>query len=151
MIGQLTVKLLLLLALIVGCQDGVAPLWSQAKPETNIRVNPVTKSVTLHNSKDVKVTIEEFSGSTKDGTTWKIAGLVLDDQASDVRLANVAQLELVDRITQTAIDGIMRGFAEIISETIAPLRGASITAETPLGKGGIKLGDGKAEPDEKIE
>ena len=81
-----------------GCAHGVAPLWSQAKPETVITFDPFKRAIYFHNSKDVDLSIEEFTGQT-DGTTWTLKGVKVVDNASAVRQANVQQLNAIGPIT----------------------------------------------------
>lgn len=124
------------------CSQGHAPLWSQANPQTTIRLNPLTKTIDVFNSKDVSISIESFSGKTKDGSTWELKNLALTDSSSSVRQANVAQLEVADRITRTAILSSGEAIANVISEAIVPLKGANVQLETPIGSGSVTTGSG---------
>lgn len=130
------------LVLFSGCTQGQSPLWSQANPQTTIRLNPFTKTIDVFNSKDVSITIESFAGKTKDGASWELKNLQLIDSASTVRQANVAQLELVDRITKTSISEIFNGFSKMISEGLMPIKGANAKLETPIGTSDITTGGG---------
>lgn len=78
---------------LCGCSEGVAPLLSQAKPETVINFDPISRTIHVHNSKDVDVTIESARYVGKDGDTFELNGLAFRDNASIVRQANVAQLQ----------------------------------------------------------
>jgi hypothetical protein len=131
-----------IIAATSGCAHGVQPLWSQAKPETVVTVNPVTRTVTLHNSKDVNVSLEGLTATGSEGQSLVIEKLVFTDEASSVRQANVAQLELVDRITRTAFESFGAAMGKILSEALMPVKGAAVTIDTPIGSGGITTGGG---------
>ncbi len=128
------------LLLSPGCGRGHAPLWSQANPQTEVSVNPITKTITLFNNKDVNLSFEEFSGTTAEGATWAVKGLSIVDQSSPVRAANVQQLELAERITRAAFEGFGESLGRIIAEAMAPLRGATASIETPVGSGSVTSG-----------
>ena len=128
------------LLLTPGCGRGHAPLWSQANPQTELSVNPITKTITLFNNKDVNLSFEEFSGTTAEGATWAVKGLSIVDQSSPVRAANVGQLELAERITRAAFEGFGESFGRIIAEAMAPLRGATASIEAPVGSGSVTTG-----------
>ena len=128
------------LLLIAGCGRGHAPLWSQANPQTEVSVNPITKTITLFNNKDVNLSFEEFSGTTAEGATWAVKGLSIVDQSSPVRTANAGQLELAERITRAAFEGFGESFGRIVAEAMVPLRGATASIETPVGSGSVTTG-----------
>ncbi len=128
------------LLLSPGCGRGHAALWSQANPQTEVSVNPLTKTITLFNNKDVNLSFEEFSGTTADGATWAVKGLSIVDQSSPVRAANAGQLELAERITRAAFEGFGESLGRIIAEAMAPLRGATASLETPVGVGNVTTG-----------
>ena len=144
----LVLSALFVLLALPGCGRGHAPLWSQANPQTEVAFNPITRTLTLFNNKDVNLTVEEFSGETAEGAKWVVRGLTIVDQSSPVRLANVQQLEVAERITRAAFEGFGEAFGKIIAEAMAPLRGASATVETPIGSGSIATGGGG---DAKVE
>ncbi len=134
------------LLLISGCGRGHAPLWSQANPQTEVSVNPITKTITLFNNKDVNLSFEEFSGTTAEGATWAVKGLSIVDQSSPVRAANAGQLELAERITRAAFEGFGEAFGRIVAEAMAPLRGATASIETPVGSGSVATGGNAKTP-----
>lgn len=86
------------LAVTPGCSPGTAPMWSQAKPETLIKFDPVSKTLYFHNSKDVDLKMERVVIEA-DGTKLTMEGLSVIDNASSVRTANVAQLDAIGPIT----------------------------------------------------
>ncbi len=128
--------------LAVGCQAGVQPLWSQAKPETVVKINPLSRTVTVHNSTDTDISLGEFSGKTAAGTEWRVTDLKFVANASSVRTANVAQMEMSRQIT----DAVMQGFAAWLAQAMAPLRGANVTIDTPIGGGSLTTGGQETEP-----
>lgn len=105
----------------LACQKGVAPVWSTANPSTEITVNPVTKTITVFNNKDVDVTLEEFSGGTAGGTTWKVKNVKIIDGASGVREANIGQMKAGTEMTAAAFDGATKLVTSAITAAMPAL------------------------------
>lgn len=99
-------KFFFCLILLTGCSEGVQPLWSQAKPETIINFNPVSKTVHLHNSKDVNIKIKKIQVKTEKGTEALVEDLEIQDSASTVRTANVEQLKAATELTKVAMEPV---------------------------------------------
>jgi len=94
------------LMIVCGCAGrGWAPLWSQASPETMITVNPLQKTITLYNSKDVSVEMGKFAGKYNDAE-WSVEGLKFLDTASAVREANVQQMAAAAELTRILADKV---------------------------------------------
>lgn len=99
---KLLSALVLAACLCAGCQHGVAPLFSQAAPETYVEFDPITKRMILHNSKDTTLKIKKaLAKKTSDGGyEMELNDVDLIDNASNPRLANVQQLAQVKSITR---------------------------------------------------
>jgi len=63
------------------------------KPTTEIRMNPMTRTLTVTNTKDVDITIDELYVDWRpDGGTVKVKKFVVSDKSSPVVTANVQQM-----------------------------------------------------------
>lgn len=115
--------------LLPSCGPGIAPLWSQANPVTEIKVDPLSRTMSVYNSKDVSIKVEEFGGKSKDGAEFHVKGLELIDNASGPRLANVQQLEAVATVTAE----IMKPIDNFLQVIAAKIPGGSVTPPTTTG------------------
>jgi len=134
-----------------GCMKGDSSLWTKANPQTEITVNPLTKTITVFNNKDVDVTLDEFSGHGEN-TSWTVKNLIISDKSSPVREADALQLEMAERITAAAF----KGAGDVIARIVSPLIGASADVDTPIGGGSVRLGTGTpttqpAAPSDSVE
>lgn len=94
--------------LLTGCQAGVQPLWSKAKPETLASFDPLSHSFYFHNSKDVSIDIDEASATWGQGNSFMLKGFHVKDAASQVRLADVEQLKASAQL-QESINNLFIG------------------------------------------
>lgn len=123
----------------LGCSQGVAPLWSQANPCTSIKINPITKTVSIYSNDGKTFTAERIYARWGENEI-EVTNLGVEDRSVENREANVAQMEVADRITGTAIRETFAGLTGMIREGLIPLRGASGSIDTPIGRGDITLG-----------
>lgn len=123
----------------VGCGRGAVPLWSQANPQTSISINPITRTISCF-SNDGKTLSAERIYAKWDGHSIEVVNLRIEDRSVENRTANVQQLDMAGRVTQTAVREIFAGVASWLREGIAPLRGASAEIDTPIGSGTVELG-----------
>ena len=108
---------LCLLLLVVSCVS--IPGCAFIKPETKIGVNPITKTVSVYNTKDVDLTVDRITATTKDGGSLSVENLVISDKASSVIEANVKQMLAFVEQQKAANEGIqivMTNLAAVIKE-----------------------------------
>lgn len=84
---------------LVGCSRGTAPLLSQAAPETYFSVDPISRKIEFHNSKDVEFTVEEVV-ARKGDAEMIVKNLAVKDTSSSVRTANVEQINAAAGVTR---------------------------------------------------
>jgi hypothetical protein len=122
----------LVLIVLGGCQPGVAPLWSQAKPETLIEIDPIARKLYVHNSKDVTIKVAELLAESKDGSKMSVKDLELIDNASNPRLANVEQLKQVEAITIAAMEPLNTFMQAVGAGVSAKLASGASTTTAPV-------------------
>jgi hypothetical protein len=136
----------LLFSLIV-----LIPACAYNKPTTELRVNPMTRSVAFTNTKDVDATVEKVAVTwSNDGGSFEIDGFTVSDQASPVIKENVQQMLAFAEQQRAANEGIIGTVRELggwISELrqmtallTQLLRGSQIQLDTPIGSGSGTLG-----------
>lgn len=107
---------------LCGCENA---LFTKANPRTEIRYGPAS----LYNSKDVDATLDEFSYTTADGGSATLKGLILRDNASGVRNADVNQINaLVNQ--QLAFNAGIEAFGKAFTmgaQAVMPWLGMSAT------------------------
>lgn len=120
----LAITAAMLAALLAGCA-GIEGK-QVANPATVLRFDPSRRSVEFENNKDVDVTLEEANFTGKDGQSFGLKNLVVKDQASTVRAANVPQInadaDRIDRIYTGVIgwsNSVWAGVNELAA-TVSP-------------------------------
>jgi len=113
-----------------------------AHPQTRFSINPFTRTFTFYDSKDNKAEIKgfEFDPTTN---TVKLEYLGFDNNASDVRLANVQQMLAVVEQQRAANEGlahVTRMLEAIVGIAGDTIRGSTVNVDTPVGSGGATLG-----------
>lgn len=112
---------------------GCAALGGAANPRTEVSASPLG-GFRFHDSKDNDIEIEnaEYDPSTK---ALKIGKLTIRNNATDVRIASVQQMDAFNRQLVTHGENITR-FGQIVlglAETIAPLALPGVKLDGPLG------------------
>ena len=96
------------------------------KPTTEIRMNPMTRTLTVTNTKDVDITIDELYVDWRpDGGTVKVKKFVVSDKSSPVVTANVQQMLAFVEQQKAANEGLIG--------TVRELRMAVTSLATELG------------------
>jgi len=96
--------------LMFGC--GVEGIHS-ANPKTVIRVDPWSKSVYVGNNKDVDLSVDKLSFN-KETNDFTVENLVIKDNASGVRDANIGQIQAVSIQTQMITQAIVQSIRELV-------------------------------------
>jgi len=132
--------LVVIACVLPGCGKGTAPGWSQTNPCTELSYNPLTKKFTFYSNDGRGLSADEigFGVDAEGRKMWSAKKLLITERSVENRIANVQQLDAIERITKTAI----RESVAAITEALAPIRGASGTLDTPIGKGSFQLGGG---------
>lgn len=136
---------LIFTACLAGCQRGVMPVWSQANPCLDIRINPVTKTMSIFTNEGRSLDADELSyGLDAEGKrSFSAKNLRIGERTVENRIANVEQMKIGVEMTRVA----MQEFTAAVRELYAPFRGATVDVDTPIGKGSIKTGGGPAKPE----
>ena len=116
MMKWIATVMMLVLVLCSGCLFGCA--W--IKPTTQVSVNPLTRTISIYNTKDVDLAIEGFevSWDNKSGTI-ELEKIVVSDKASSVIDANVKQMLAFTEQQRAANEGIaaaLAGIRDIVDE-----------------------------------
>lgn len=109
--------LLLTVAVIAG---GCAMI----KPTTEVKVDPMSKSVSLYNTKDVDLHVDNVQGKSGD-SSFSIDNLTVSDKSSPVIKENVQQMLAFVEQQKAANEGIaisLAGVSNIIRELIPYLQ-----------------------------
>ena len=138
----------IVLVLVAGC--GVEGLHN-ANPTTRISAGP-WGGFSFYNSKDVAVGLDEgtYDPSTKALT---LKNLKITDNASDVRIANVAQIDAITRQQEAIYKGwenlhkLTMDFAtSAVGQVSRLLQGSNVNMDTPIGSGSATLGTATTRP-----
>lgn len=98
------------------------------KPTTKITVDPLSKRITVENTKDVDVILEKLYAKWGDNNSLSVEKLVISDKASPVITQNVAQMkEATNQIRETALGFV--GVSREIGETVSPWKAVADKAE----------------------
>ena len=97
---------------------GVALLLSTGcafiKPTTEIKMNPLTRTVAIYNTKDVDLSFDKVDVTwTNDGGTLVLDNFVVADKATPVIEANVEQMMAFVEQQRAANEGIIGSLKEI--------------------------------------
>ena len=133
-----------------GCQRGVMPVWSQANPCLDIRINPISKTMSIFTNEGRSLDADELTyGLDSEGKRmFSAKNLRIGERTVENRIANVEQMKIGVEMTRVA----MQEFVAAVRELYAPLRGATGSVDTPIGKGGFQLGTGdKPAPLESVD
>ena len=138
----------IVLLMVAGC--GVEGLHN-ANPTTRISASPFG-GFKFYNSKDVAVNLDEgsYDPATKSLT---LKNLKITDNASDVRLANVAQIDAITRQTEIIYKGwenlhkvTMDALVDAIGQVRRLMQGSNVDIDTPYGSGSATLGTATTQP-----
>ena len=134
--------LVALLTPVAACNKGVMPVWSQANPCLDIRMNPVTKTMSIFTNEGRSLDADELTyGLDAEGKrVFSAKNLRIGERTVENRIANVEQMKIGVEMTRVA----MQEFTAAVRELYAPFRGATVDVDTPIGKGSIKTGGGEA-------
>ena len=132
--------------LTVGCA------W--IKPTTEISFSPLTRTISIFNTKDVDLTFKKMDVSwTADGGALVVKDFALSDKSSPVIEANVEQMLAFAEQQRAANEGII-GSLNAIADMVGivnqmlmrVLPGSSLELETPYGGGRARLGAAATSP-----
>ena len=134
-------------ALLCGCS---ASWWAgKDAPTTRLRLNPLTRTIDLENSKDVdsEITDLAITGASEQGPAelrlgkWKLV-----DNASAVREANAQQISAVAEAQKVQMqymqamgDSIVRPITGLLADTLPMSRGSSTASLTGAVTGSLAL------------
>ncbi len=135
------------LVLCGGCTQGSHQWYESANPQTSISVNPFTKSVSFFSNDGKTMRADKIAGAgTADGGwSFTMENIEILDRSVENRGANVEQIAAMGvtmaQIAEANWSGFRDALSAIISEALAPVRGAKVSgevADTPLGSGKIE-------------
>jgi len=133
----------------------LAPGCGLIEPATTFKINPITRTVTFTNNKDVDLSFDEITAKwdKEGGGEIILKNWVVSDKATPVIEANVAQMMAFVEQQKAANEGIIGSLraigdtVSVLSRTVeAILRGSSISLDTPYGAGSATLGTPATQP-----
>lgn len=138
--------------LVIGCTQGSHQWYEKANPQTSLSVSPLSRTVTFFSSDGKTLTAEKLAGGSTPEGGWyfEFVNVEIRDRSVENRQADVEQIAamgtMMARIAEANWAGFREAMAAIVSEALAPLKGASVSVDTPLGSGSVTTGGATTQP-----